>query len=127
MRHLWPGPCGSEGGSPAGGIQTKGTTVGGCRVSASEEPTVSILKVLTRLSGVITSEGLPAQTSTVTLSLPGGSTQLLPSGLRRTLTLMSFGSPGSALSGPDVGPVSCMSGLSHQTPFVEWLPPSPAT
>lgn len=53
--------------------------------------------------------------------------QSLLSLLRRVVTVTGLTTPGSALSGPEVGPVSCMSGLSHQTPLLLCTPPSPAT
>src|SRR5205085_7065131 len=82
--------------------------------------------VLAGLSGVMASEGLPTHTSTVSDSVPGVSVQSA-SNLRWTVIETGLATPGSALSAPDVGPVSLMSGLSHQTPLLSCTPPSPVT
>src|SRR5205807_3727731 len=41
------------------------------------------------------------------------------------VTVTGLVCPASALSGPETGPMSWMSGLNHQTLFGLWFPPSP--
>src|SRR5437660_770305 len=125
MRHLWPGLCGSLGGKPDGTFQSiccvpeaPGASIG--------DPTFIILVVLNGLLGAIASDGLPTQSWTVILSSPGV-WQFELAGFRWNLTSTGLTCPGSALSGPETGPVNWMSGLSHHVPAGSCVPPSPVT
>src|SRR6266542_164740 len=125
MRHLWPELRGSDAGSPAGGTQSNG-----CPPvppsAGTGEPIFPTSAVLAGLFGVMTSAGLPAQTSTSRLS-ENGKTQAESAAFRRVVIWMALCCPGSALSGPEVGPVRLTSGLSHHVPLPLWAPPSPET
>ena len=83
-----------------------------------------ILVVLEGLLGAIASDGLPTQSWTVILSSPGV-WQFELAGFRWNLTSTGLTCPGSALSGPETGPVRRMSGLNHHTAAGLWFPPSP--
>jgi len=72
-----------------------------------------VMRLLPRTAGDIKSDGLPTQTSIVTLSSPG---KVQPAGRRLTLMSIRF-PPGSAFSKPELCPVSVMSGLNHHTSF----------
>src|SRR6266404_6709448 len=85
-----------------------------------------MLNVLARLFGAIANEGLPTHSSTVMLSSPGVVQSELAA-LRWNFTSTELTCPGSALSGPETGPVRRISGLSHHTPEGSCVPPSPVT
>src|ERR1043165_2378647 len=125
MRHLWPWLCGSSAGKPGGGTQS--ITTGVVEPSGGVgTPIFCTLKVLAGLFGAIASEGLPTHSSMSVFS-SNGDVQPLGAVLRRNCTVTVLVWPGSALSGPETGPTSLMSGLSHHTPPALCAPPSPAT
>src|ERR1043165_9119784 len=125
MRHLWPWLCGSSAGSPCGGVQS--ITTGVVEPSGGVgTPIFCTLKVLAGLFGAIASEGLPTHSSMSVFS-SNGDAQPLAAVLRRNCTVTVLVWPGSALSGPETGPTSLMSGLRLHTPPALCAPPSPAT
>src|SRR5258706_1911097 len=123
MRHLCPALCGSDAGSPAGGTQSIAWTPLPPSAGIGEPMSWTRL-VLAGLLGVMTSEGLPAHTSTSKLSAPGDA-QLLPAALRWNVTLMVLCLPGAALFRPEVWPGRVTSGPRHPQPPAVSAPASP--